>query len=76
MRSGDKHGLPNTFSVLSETFDSASCVLSGSISGFLSKHSEIFMSLHVSDQYTGLKETDRSGGCLGGRGGSGGTRVV
>ena len=58
-RSADKHGLPNTFSVLSETFDTASGVLSGSTSSFLSKHSEQFMSLHVSDQYTGIKDEDR-----------------
>lgn len=56
IRSGDKHGLPNSFSVLSESFDAANSVLSGQISSFLSKHADLFMSLHVSDQYTGLKE--------------------
>ena len=60
IRSGDKHGLPNSFSVLSESFDAANSVLSGQISSFLSKHADLFMSLHVSDQYTGLKEDGRS----------------
>lgn len=56
IRAGDKHNLPSSLSVISETFDSAISVLSGGVAKFLSSHAESVLSLHISDQYTGLKE--------------------
>ncbi|XP_019851221.1 PREDICTED: coiled-coil domain-containing protein 47-like isoform X2 [Amphimedon queenslandica] len=56
IRSGEKHNLPSSLSVISETFDSAISVLSGGVAKFLSNHADMLLSLHVTDQYTGLKE--------------------
>jgi hypothetical protein len=56
IRSGERHGLPSSLSILSETYDCATAVLSGGVAKYLSSSADDLVCLHISDSYTGLKE--------------------
>lgn len=56
-KGGEKYGIPNSFSVLSETAEVTSSLLNPQVVQEIRKYDGIFESMHISDQYTGLVES-------------------
>ena len=55
----DRFGLPNLWSMVVEAHEAASSLLTPLMVKFLVQHSSRLVSIHVSDQYTGLKDDSR-----------------
>ncbi|XP_072383608.1 PAT complex subunit CCDC47 [Diabrotica undecimpunctata] len=60
-KSGDKFNLPSSFNVMSEIGEAASAILDHKVSTVINKYPEYIDYIHISDQYSGLKQTEETG---------------
>lgn len=60
-KSGDRYGLPASFSVMSEIPETTSAILDSKIMAVFNKYSNYIDYIHFSDQYSGVKQADDGG---------------
>nr|CAG4650271.1 EOG090X08PA [Sida crystallina] len=59
-KSTEKYSLPSNFVLMSEIGEAASALLDVRVCALISKIPEVFESMHVSDQYSGVKQPEDS----------------
>lgn len=57
-RPGDKHGLPPTLSVMSETAEASAGVLDARVQAALAQYHAHLQYIHISDRYSGPKQME------------------
>lgn len=60
-RSGDKHNIPSQFNVMSEIFETTAAILDSKVTAVLNKYKDLIDYIHISDQYSGVKQPEDSG---------------
>ncbi|KAJ8714921.1 hypothetical protein PYW08_004902 [Mythimna loreyi] len=59
-RPGDKHGLPSSMSVMSETAEATSAVLDTRVCAALEHYHQYVQFIHISDKYSGPKQIEEA----------------
>lgn len=57
-KSGDKFNLPVNFQVMGEIAEATSAMLDSKVTAILNKYPDLVEYIHISDQYTGAKQTE------------------
>ncbi|KAJ2945491.1 hypothetical protein O0L34_g302 [Tuta absoluta] len=59
-RPGDKHGLPTTLSVMSESAEATSAILDSRVTQALTQYHQYIQYIHISDRYSGPKQMEET----------------
>lgn len=57
-KSGEKHGLPSQFQIISEMGEVSSAMLDSKVTALVNRYPDLIDFIHFSDQYSGPKQTE------------------
>ncbi|XP_017784971.1 PREDICTED: coiled-coil domain-containing protein 47 [Nicrophorus vespilloides] len=60
-KSGERYNIPSNFQVMSEILEATSAMLDSKVTAILNKYTDLVDYIHISDQYSGAKQTEDTG---------------